>query len=321
MQSPQLAVDFFVELVRSRWENLTLEDVDKICITLQAQRPLLKLLFPIAAQKAGESPKHITSILTYVASLTSWPPLNEIEDTKFSYIPPKGTITDLVAAIPDRPTSSVAILVQHILAATRPGTNYDPTYESLVELESLTNMPHSNKIDSWSRTTERFLYRHPALPFLWLALYLAVGNAYASGMLIAGGIVDNIRDLYDLEFPDPRVDMGLPTQRYSDLDLIRLCHILLRNLFPTEQANIWGSIQSSSVDPLTSKKDTDEAARERCWLRAKDLADSLREFFTQDLRFHRRAMCARFHDAEVVLREEMEAEERDAEFLNVSAEA
>ena len=321
VQSTQLAVNFFVELVRSRWETLTLENVDKICITFKAERPLLKLLFPTAAQKAGESPKHITSILTYIASLTSWPSLNETEGTNFSYIPPKGIITDLVATIPDRPTSSVAILVQHILEVTRPGTNNDPTYESLVELEGLTNMPHFNNVDPWSRTTEWFLYRHPALPFLWLALYLAVGNAYASAMLIAGGIVDNVRDLYDLDFPDLRVDMDLPTKRYSDIDLIRLCHILLCNLFPNKQADIWGSMQSSFVDPLTSKKDTDEATREHKWLRAKDLADSLKEFFTQDLRLHRRAMCARFHDGEVVLREELEAEARDARFRNMGAGA
>ncbi|KAI0088462.1 hypothetical protein BDY19DRAFT_165311 [Irpex rosettiformis] len=309
VQTTQLDRKFFVELISFHWERLMLEDVEEICTTLKEKSTLLKFLFPDHTQNVGDPPKHIHQIFTYFASPgTSCPPF----------------VGDLFDIVPNRPTIAILNLSQRVLEATRPGANFYPTPTAPTEPEYVIYEPQFNK--TASRTDVRLLHRHPAAPFLSLALCLARSNAYASAVLVAGGIVNNVRDLYDLDFPDPRLsdDVSL-SKRYYKLDLVKLCHALLRALFPARddkaKSHEYVRPPQGSFDPGSSTTTpnglrlADPVLSSRDWFRAKELAESLMEFFSQDLRFHERAMCARYHDEEVLWRDEMEAEKRDQEFL------
>ena len=305
-QALPLGRKIFVDPVDHRWECLASEDVQEICTALKEKQPLLSLLF---SDNTGNTVHSMDDILAYVSDpFISWPSLIDLElkTTDLLHIPSEQyTNNDTNTISSDVPATPITHLVQRILEATRPGANLDATQEGLYKQEGLTDIMRL-------RTTEQVLRRHPSLPFLWLAFYVSTRHEYARNMLITGGLIDNLWDLYFLDFPDPRLEVNhnSPPKRYGNLDIVRLCNMLLRILFPHGQSNAHERVLLSAT-----KESVDATHPNRTWLRARDLAESLKEFLAEDLRLHRRALCARYHDDEVALRKAMVMEERSREIL------
>ncbi|KAI0088463.1 hypothetical protein BDY19DRAFT_1057168 [Irpex rosettiformis] len=315
----ELRRDFLTELLRYCWDRLTVNEAEQICTMFKEEHSILKYLFPVSTQdRTGSTPRHVGLILTYFSRpAAEWPSLTTFEEILFRHAPEEWPISNIARILPSHtPSPELSAIVEFILKATRPNANLDPHPQAIAELETLLGLDEPlNGIarTPWAVTT--ILRRHPASPSLWLALYLADRNPHAASTLIAGGIVQNIRDLYDTDFLDPRVNFnGVATQ--SAYDLMQLCYMLLRVLFPRDKAGTSCRPRhmpySCYATTPSSGKLRDDKDDERCaWAKAKELAEVLQEDLQGDLRYYRRQMSARYHDGETVYRDEILAEARE----------
>lgn len=273
----------------------------------------MKYLFPSSAKERTKTPLRVDLVHTYFARPdASWPSLVNFEETQFRHVPTEWPVSNIARILPERDTPAMSALLDYILQSTKPNLNCDPAPAAIVELEELLGGRRERYPTAWS--TAHFLRRHPASPSLWFALYLASGNAYAAKALVSGGIVANLRDLYDLDFPDPRPNSDAATQ--GVYDLLRISYMLLRVLF-RDNKNTNLRSHALKFPTSTGKKPlAGLSAEDDTWMRAKELADELKENMREDLRYYARQMTARYHDSETVYRDEIEAEARDQRFLS-----
>jgi hypothetical protein len=110
-------------------------------------------------------------------------------------------------------------VVDHILNAIRPSSFSDPSELDVAQLCSMFSW-----VQPWS--PRRYLARHPASPFLSYAIFLADRSERASRQLVERGLIRTIEDLYDQDFPDPRVRQNDPYVQTRE-ELYKLCLRLL----------------------------------------------------------------------------------------------
>lgn len=288
----ELRRTFLTRLLRYSWARLTVSEAWQICAIFKEEHSILRYLFPMTAPHRDGSTEHIDFILTYFARPTAeWPSLTAFEETLFRHVPEEWPISNIARILPSHTTPELSCFVDHILKATRPNADLDPSPQAVVELEKALG-DHS---PSDTCTTTSFLRRHPASPSLWLALYLAEGNDHAASALIAGGVVQNVRDLYDSDFPDPRASSDVASQ--SIYDLMRLCYMLLRVLFPRDKVGSRKRAQFFDAKSFLTKtgelvRSSGDNLTEHAWEREKALAESLQEDLREDLRHYARQMSA-----------------------------
>ncbi|KAI0689918.1 hypothetical protein BC835DRAFT_1366801 [Cytidiella melzeri] len=265
--------DFLTHLLRRRWHTLDFNGTQSVCNSLRVGPSVLKLLFPLPDQDKRKPAQHIHHIFTYLATpYVEWPSLAFLEENHFLWPPPKWPVTHIARVLPKRDSPVTATLVEHILRATRPNAQFDPTDSELLELQRLMDGNEPAR-ESQRYTPADYRCRHPASPFLWFALYLAYENHFAARSLVHGGFIDNIRALYDLGFPDPRVTgkdlKGVALQSSHDLTL--LCYMTLRCLFRHDEARN-GNASVCGAAPIASGK------QRTTYTRAWEQAESLKEF-------------------------------------------
>ncbi|KAI0689917.1 hypothetical protein BC835DRAFT_1366775 [Cytidiella melzeri] len=305
--------NFLTGLLHRRWDTLNFNSAQNICNILEVEQSVFKFLFPTPDQDRRKPAQYTHLIFTYLTSPSAtqvmWPSLVFIEESHFLQLPLQWPVTHIVRVLPEHGSPTMTAIVEHILRATRPNVQFDPTHSELEELQRL--LP-SRKSTSTHYTTVDYLCRHPASPFLWFALYLAYENHLAARLLVEGGLVDNIRDLYELGFPDPRLagkdleDAALQ----SSYDLMRLCYMILRVLFRHTNASKAGVLH----DVLSS------GMQRTAYAQARERAESLKEFMRGDMRDYARMLSARYHDADTLYWDEVEAEVRDFQLLSGKAQ-
>jgi hypothetical protein len=298
---------FLLALLQYCWDRLDFNTAEEICSLLRYEYPLLRFMFPLPDQDKSTPPQYIHIIFTHFSlPRTTWPSLVSLEEGHFLQLPSQWPISGLVRLLPKRDTLAMTALIHQLITSTKPNFQLDPTTEDIDELMRLVTKDEHKSEREYKQT--EFWSRHPVTPYLWFALYLAHGNDVAAGALLERGIVDNIRSLYDLDFPDPRFSdeqlASVVSQSYNDL--LRLCYMLLRVLI--RSAN--GTHHSSGlVHPQKKLKQS------YTYTRALEEAESLGQFLREDIRCYGRMLSARYHDTETLYRDELAAEIRDRLFL------
>jgi hypothetical protein len=306
-------LEFLIALLQHCWDHLDFYTAEEICELLYEDCPLLRFMFPLPDQDKSMPPQHIHVIFTYFSLPTAdWPSLGSLEEFHFLQLPPLWPISGLVRLLPKRDSCAMTALVRQIIASTKPNAQLDPTTEDIAELTRLT----STEVDRPQQPEEYerafFLIRHPATPYLWLAVYLAHGNNAAARALLEGGIVDNIRRLYELGFPDPRISdeqLTVGVGWHGVYDLVRLCYMLLRVLGRSAKG------RHRQFQPHYPKKRLQQSY---VYTHALEEAESLGQFIHEDLRCYGRILSARYHDGEILYRDELEADIRDHLYLQLN---
>lgn len=196
--------------------------------------PVLSFLFHDIDQQRDVSPRNLRFLFIYISNIV-WPSLGEIENADYRDLPEHWPISGITRLLSRPPTSrpALAAVVARILVAIRPNANLDPTLADFDELQCMDPDVRS-LFPSKQYFTRSCRSRHPASPYLWLAAYLAHESDVAARLLLTGGVVHHLTELYDAEFPDPRAtghitgDLPCALQGgQSQYDLHRLSFTLL----------------------------------------------------------------------------------------------